>query len=152
MRRPGAPAVRRGRGGAPWLLAAMLWHVLQVALAVACAMPVAPGRVDPGATPAVAAATRGPHEHGAHAHGAEEHGAREHGAAPDAGDDRRPAGGGHEAVSCAAAGTCVGVLVASTVVADAGAPTTYAPSAPRDGPQRAPTLAVQAPEPPPPKG
>jgi hypothetical protein len=38
------------------------------------------------------------------------------------------------------------------VVADAGAPTAHAPSAPRDGPQRAPTLAVQAPEPPPPKG
>ncbi len=127
----------------------MLWHVLQVALAVACAMPVAPGR-DRGAAPAVAAVSRGAHEHGAHAHGAGEHG--EHAAAPDAGDDRRPAGGGHEAVSCAAAGTCVGVLVASTVVADAGAPTAHAPSAPRDGPQRAPTLAVQAPEPPPPKG
>jgi hypothetical protein len=46
----------------------------------------------------------------------------------------------------------VGVLVASTVVGDAGAPTTYAPSAPRDGPQRAPTFAIQTPEPPPPKG
>ena len=142
----------RRRAGAPWLLATMCWHVLHLALAVACSMP------------SVAAGARTP-AHGAHrAHGAVElggaapveHGglhAAGHGAparAPD-GDSGR-AGGGHETFACAAAGTCGGMVVAPAAVTAAGTTVAAVTPGPGDAPHRAPAFLVLAPEPPPPKG
>jgi hypothetical protein len=164
----GGAAVRR-RAGAAWVLAAMLWHVLHLALAVACTMPGAarPAEARSGAR----AATPHAHHHGARGGSGAVTGVppgrMAHAAEPARAGDPTPRGGvAHErthgdgmqhdgapgALACAAAATCAGVVGAPVEVAALGAPAGDPARARLDVVIDGPARAAPAPEPPPPKG